>query len=159
PDAPGAPRISTVTQPVEVSTTDALNLSWIDATPAPTQTQDRTAEGFHLFRATTTNAADFKLVQTIVPATSTVVDTVLAPNTTYFYKVSGFNRLGDGALSAIASGATRPQRPMNVQFQAVYSSSITVSWNSDHEVGSAFKVDLADAADFKNIVQSTTVLK
>ncbi len=113
-----------------------------------------------MFHSTSLSDASFQLSETVVPAVLNVLDPALNPNTTYYYKVSGFNRLGDGALSAPDGiGVTRPQRPIGPRFEAVYSSSLTVSWNTDHEAGSLFTVDLSQTADFASIAASTTVVK
>jgi fibronectin type 3 domain-containing protein len=54
----------------------------------------------------------------------------LLPNTTYYYKVSSYNHLGESSLSSSVSATTVFNFPSNVSAAASTSNSITVTWDS-----------------------------
>ncbi|MDR2743440.1 MAG: fibronectin type III domain-containing protein, partial [Treponema sp.] len=82
---------------------------------------------YNVYRSTSSEG-EYSQVGNSTSSTS-LTDTGLSANTTYYYKVSAFNDNGEGAQSSSFSTRTKLFTPSNVIATAVSSSSITVSWD------------------------------
>lgn len=101
------------------------------------------AAGYHVFRSTTENGTYVQVGD--ITATS-FLDTGLAPNTTYYYRITAYDADGDGPLSAVTSATTAAalDAPQNLTAIAVGPTRIDTSWDA-----------VAGAARY-NVYRSTT---
>src|SRR5262245_19783673 len=106
------------------------------------------ATTYKVYRGTASGAE--VLVQSGVTGT-TAADTGLANGTTYYYKVSAVNAVGEGPLSAEVSATPQvapPAAPTNLSAAAVSVSQVNLTWadNSANETG--FVVERATDSSF-----------
>jgi fibronectin type 3 domain-containing protein len=95
--APNAPSLSAT-----ALSGSAINLTWTDSTPAP-----NTATGYKIEQSL--DGTNFVQVTT-APAGSTSLSVGgLTPQTKYFFRIRGFNGLGDSAYSNVANSTTTNQ--------------------------------------------------
>ena len=84
----------------------SITISWIDHAANET--------GFYVYRSTVGASGPWTLVQTVpaqtatAPSTVTFTNTLLNPNTPYWYKVSAFNATGASAYTNVVTGTTQP---------------------------------------------------
>lgn len=84
---------------------------------------------YWVYRSTAANFTGATVIGNTTTALRSFVDSTATPGTTYYYKVSAFNEIGESALSAMATGAiVAPGAPRTIV--ATYANSnITVTWN------------------------------
>ena len=128
-----APAAPTNLQAAAASSSGII-LTWNDAS--------NNEDGFRMYRGTTPTTVTTLVVTLGVGATS-YSDTGLAASTTYYYKVTAFNSVGESPVSNVANATTNPPPltapavPTNLQATAASSSVINLTWNdaSNNEVG------------------------
>ena len=123
---PGAPRSLTVS-PNGLKGSTELRLSWA----APVDSGGSPITGYRIERAVVRGGAWIIHVASTGSATTTYLDTGLAPNTTRFYRVRALNAQGHGDPSNVAEGTTnaaRPGQPGNLRARATGPTSITLAW-------------------------------
>lgn len=119
PGDPAAPVLDSVT----AISAEALQLDW---TPDSGSVYDN-----FLVERALDEAGPFSTVITVTGATHALQDTGLAPATTYYYRVTGFNEGGKSTPSNVASGTTRSQTldaPQNFQATLVDGKEIQLTW-------------------------------
>jgi len=145
----------------DTSVVDKLILSWADETVANIGLPFE-AEGYRIERSMESDTAGFEqVVELVALEVLTYTDTELDPNTTYYYRVLGFNKAGVNPVedSVVVKQVTRPEKPMNPVFEEVYSSSISVTWLTNHPVGSKFEIQMSEETDFTGTLYSTVTTK
>jgi fibronectin type 3 domain-containing protein len=85
--------------------------------------------GYFVYRSTSSGGAYTKITTSAVTTTS-YTDTELSGGTTYYYKVSATNSVGEGTQSTYTYATTSIAAPTGVTATATSSTSITVSWNT-----------------------------
>ncbi len=130
---PGAPR-SLRAAPSGVGGSTQILLSWT----APASNGGSPITGYRIERAATRGGVWILHVASTASATTTYLDTGLAPNTTRFYRVRALNAQGHGDPSNVAEGTTnaaRPGQPRNLSARAAGPTSITLTWNAPSNDG------------------------
>jgi fibronectin type 3 domain-containing protein len=124
--APGAPTNLTATRG-----NGQVALTW----SAPASNGGSAITAYKLYRGTTTNTET--LVQTLGNVTS-YTDISLSNGTTYYYKVTAVNTVGESALSteALATPATVPGAPAGLTATAG-NNQVSLSWTAPANGGSA----------------------
>lgn len=128
----GPPRAPTALTAVVISNS-RINLSWDDDSPV--------VDGYHVERRVGAAPA-FSFVAD--SATRTFSDTGLTPETTYTYRVIGFNSGGDSPPSRDAGGTTfgaMPIAPTGLTVTPVNQSSLLVAWTDGSNNETGFKLD------------------
>jgi titin len=90
--------------------------------------------GFVIYRATEQFGGDAKVIDTVSTNITTYLDTGLANQTLYFYRVVAYNNDGPSENSTnTASGITAnvPLVPSNIQFTSLSPTSLEISWTID----------------------------
>ncbi|HEX9308714.1 MAG TPA: fibronectin type III domain-containing protein, partial [Anaeromyxobacter sp.] len=116
PGTPGTPSFSSI-----AGTT--LSVSWTAATGATS---------YKLERGASSSGPWTELQTGILFSSLPYPDGSLTPGTTYWYRVRGWNAVGDGPYSTAASVMTvaLPGAPGPLQFSSVTQTSLTVSWTA-----------------------------
>jgi fibronectin type 3 domain-containing protein len=125
--APGTPTGLTATRG-----NGQVGLSWT----APASNGGSAITGYNIYRSTT-SGAETKVASPAGTGT-TYTDTGLANGTTYYYKVTAVNTVGESALSTEASAtpATVPGAPAGLTATAG-NNQVSLSWNAPANGGSA----------------------
>ncbi|MFN8498610.1 MAG: fibronectin type III domain-containing protein [Anaerolineae bacterium] len=97
--APGAPQ-----NPSAVGGAQSMALSW----QAPAPNGGAPVTGYNIYRGTTSGSQTFLTSVGNVPS---YTDTGLAFATTYYYKVTAVNNIGEGPASNVFAGTTAPPPP------------------------------------------------
>ncbi|WP_165419851.1 LamG-like jellyroll fold domain-containing protein [Edaphobacter modestus] len=85
----------------DVASSTAINLNWTN-----NASTDPSLAGFHVFRAI--NASGPFTALSVTAQGTAFTDSILSPNTQYFYRVTAFNGAGDSAPSNTVSSTTFP---------------------------------------------------
>ena len=84
----------------------SIQLTWTDTTPPP-----NTASGYLVKKST--DGVNFSQVATTPSNATSVVIGGLAPLTTYYFRIRGYNGLGDSSYSNVASATTTNEAVLN----------------------------------------------
>ena len=125
PDAPTGLRAT----PDGLKGSTQIRLNW----SAPSNDGGSPITGYRIERAVIRGGVWIIHVASTGSATTTYLDTGLAPNTTRFYRVRALNAQGHGDPSNVAEGTTnaaRPGQPGNLRAQAAGPTSITLAWET-----------------------------
>ena len=122
----------------EAVSSSQINLSWQDLS--------NNEENFKIERRPEAGGS-WEILQQVGADVTTVYDTNLDANTTYYYRVNASNSAGSSAYSNVASATTQeppsesPHAPFELQAEAISISQIYISWqdSSDNEEG--FKIE------------------
>ncbi len=115
-----------------------INLTWLD--------NSATESGFKIERGTNA-AGPFVLIFTTAANVSSYSDSALASSTTYYYRLAGYNAIGNSAYTTVANAMTQapasvlPAAPSGLAATATSTSQINLTWvdNSNNESG--FKIE------------------
>ena len=139
--SPTAPDAPTNLQATAASTTQ-VNISWTD--------NSTNEDGFKIERKTGLSGV-YAEVKTLPADAASWSDTGLGDSTVYYYKIRGYNAVGNSGYSNEASvttpavGQTAPVAPSNLQATAVSSSQINLSWTDNSSNESGFRIELPAA--------------
>ncbi len=128
---PDAPAASAVPQ-----TSGAVAVSWNAVTGAATYNVKRS-----------TDNQNWTVIDSLVSSTS-VTDTGLTGNTTYYYQVQAVNGTGVGSYSASASALTVPAAPTNLVPTSVSDTEIDLNWSGTAGVTFAIYRAVGGSATF-----------
>lgn len=95
----------------------SITVSWLSVSQAT---------GYNVYRSTSTDGGYSKVGGT---TSTSYTDTRLSSGTSYYYKVSAYNRGGESSLSSYISVPTLPAVPSDVSATATTPGNITVSWS------------------------------
>ena len=112
---------------VSAASSSSINISWLPVSGAT---------GYQVYRSSSATGT-FSIVGLNLTSTS-FTDTGLSANTTYFYKVTAYNNIGESDQSQAFFATTQsggntgtiPNTPTNLTATAASSSSITVNWSA-----------------------------
>jgi fibronectin type 3 domain-containing protein len=113
---------------------DSINVSWSSVSGAT---------GYYVYRADSSGGSYSELAST---SDASYTDTELTSNTTYYYKVSAYNSVGEGGQSSYTYATTSLSVPAGVTAEAQSPSSIYVSWEPVSGA-SGYYVYRADSSD------------
>jgi hypothetical protein len=144
---PDAPTLSAA----DLSDT-SVRLTWTDTTAPP-----NTATGYSVEQSA--DGTTFTLLTT-APAGSTALNVGgLAPGTTYYFRIRGFNGVGNSAYSNVASATTSssgtqaPAAPSGLGAVPASAASVSLSWTNNATNQTGFHLDRAtDAAFTQNLI-------
>ena len=114
----------------------SINLTWTDTTASP-----NTASGYKVEQST--DNAHFTEVTTAPAGATSIAIGGLAPLTTYYFRIRGFNGLGDSPYSNVASDTTgqssqAPNAPSGLGAVPASGTSVSVTWTNnddrDHDI-------------------------
>jgi len=130
PTPPAAPSNLTV----QAVSTSQIDLTWTD--------NATDEDGFKIERCTGVGCSDFAEIATLGANVTSTSDTGLSAATSYSYRVSAYNAVGDSDTSNTASATTYalpspPAAPSILTAQAVSTGQIDLAWtdNADDELG------------------------
>jgi hypothetical protein len=109
-----------------VVSSSQINLTWTD--------NSNNEAGFRLERCTGSGCTNFVEIAPLAANVTSYGDSGLAAQTTYRYRTSAFNAIGNSYYSNIADATTPsaplppPAAPSNLTSTAVSSSQINLSW-------------------------------
>ncbi len=131
-----------------------INLTWTDS--------DTLEQGFKIERCDGAGCSDFAQIDTADANITSYADSRLNASTTYFYRVSAYNAVGDSDYSNATSAATQappmpPDAPADLTAAAASSSRIDLTWvdNAGNETG--FKIERCTGVDCTEFTQITSV--
>ena len=127
-----------------------INLTWSD---------NATDETGYIVERSTTSGSGFASIATLGANATSFVNTGLAANTTYFYRIRASNGAGNSAASNEASATTQaasanpPAAPSNLSATASSSSQINLTWldNATDETGYVVERSTTSGSGFANI--------
>jgi GDSL-like Lipase/Acylhydrolase family/Secretion system C-terminal sorting domain/Fibronectin type III domain len=124
-----------------------VNLTWNDASDNETE--------FAIERSLT-GGADFELMATMPSNTTSYSDTNVSPVTTYYYRLSAANIIGNSPYSTVSTATTPilpPASPLSLTATATSFSEIALSWidNSDNESSFLIQRSLTSGNSFVTI--------
>ena len=141
--APGVPTGVTAT----VVSSSQINLAWNAA--------DSLATGYFIERATGTT---FTKIATVTARTYS--DTGLAANTTYTYRVTAFNAIGNSPASSTVSAKTSvalPAVPTNLTATTVSQTQINLAWSTTDSLATGYTIERSvSGGAFTQIASVTT---
>ncbi len=124
---------------VAVSASESqINLTWLD--------NSITESGFKIERAPSVTGP-FVLIFTTVANASAYSDSALASSTTYYYRISGYNAIGNSAYSAVVNAMTQapasvlPAAPSGLVANSTSTSQINLTWADNSNNESGFKIE------------------
>ena len=139
-----------------------ITLNW----NAPSNNGGSTITGYKIERSTNAGSTWSVIVSNTGYTTTTYSNTGLAPSTTYTYRVSAINSVGNSSPSNIASATTSvaitaPQPPTNLAATATSLSQINLSWTAPVNNGGSqitgYEIERStDAGSTWSIVMSNT---
>jgi fibronectin type 3 domain-containing protein len=142
PAAPGAPVYSNVTP-------SSARVNWGAVSGATSYELERAIGG-------ATAPSTFTVRATGLTTTS-YLDTSIAANTRYWYRVRGVSAGGSGAESAASSVLTPPNAPGAPAFSAIGATGLTVSWTAPAGGAASYKVERATASYGPWVLAATSV--
>jgi subtilisin family serine protease len=125
PDAPSDP----VAVPLSGS---SIRLTWTD--------NSSDEHGFIVERKTGIGGG-YSDIETIGANTSTLVDSGLDEQTTYYYRVRAYNPAGESLPSAEANATTLLATPLNLTAEAVSTSQIRLRWKDESDLETGFRIE------------------
>jgi hypothetical protein len=142
--APAAPTSLTATP----ASTSQINLAWTDNASSE--------DGYKIERST--DGASFSQIDTVGPSVTSYASIGLSAGTLYYYRVRGYNEVGNSGYSNVASATTLsnpPAAPTGLTATAVSSTQINLAWTDNATNESLFKIERS--TDGVNFAQFTTV--
>jgi fibronectin type 3 domain-containing protein len=138
---PNSPTLSAA-----VLSASSVNLTWTDATAPP-----NTATGYRIEQSTD-NVTFTQVTTAPVGATALAVGG-LTPSTTYYFRIRGFNALGNSAYSNTASAVTTgglqaPNAPSALGATPAAATAVTLTWTDNAGNQDGYHLDRATDADF-----------
>lgn len=135
-----------------VVTNRRIDLSWADNASNETS--------YFLERATNSNFTQNLDVATLGSNATSYQDTAVMPNSTYFYRIRGYNSAGYSTFSNVitrtTTAAAPPAAPTGLNGTAVSSSQINVSWTDNASNETSFHIYRATNSSFtQNVVINT----
>lgn len=136
-----APEAPTNLQAQAISDT-RIELSWDD--------NASNEDGFKVFRSTASDGT-YSLIDTTNPNITAYTDTGLAGGTTYYYKISATNSVGETNIdlmdpanaTTLTPPSSAPQAPTNLQAAAISNMRIDLSWSDNSDNEEAFIVQIS----------------
>jgi hypothetical protein len=128
---PGTPGTPTYTN-LASSTPSTLTVNWSAASNANYYTPERS-----------TSSAFTSPTPLATTSATSVNDSSLSANTTYYYEVYATNGGGNGSSSASSSVLTYPAAPGTPTFSGISASALTVNWTPPTNGASYYKVEQA----------------
>jgi fibronectin type 3 domain-containing protein len=114
------------------STATTISLAWNDIY--------NDEDGFRLERSE--DGVNFGMVQLLSANETNFVDTGLAPESVYYYRVAAFNSGGDSYYSAtVSAGAAPGAAPDPLVVGAISATQITLSWNDIYSDEDGFRLE------------------
>lgn len=119
---------------------DQINLAWTQSSP--------NEDGFRVYRGPSNT--NFHLIATLGVNATSYVNTGLAGNRKYYYRVRAFNTAGNSAPSNIASDTTAPAAPTGLTVTAIAGTTnwnkLNLAWTDNGGGETGFKIERALAA-------------
>ena len=105
--------------------TTSIKLTW---------KQNANSTKYKIYRTTNSNGTNYVEVKEITDvATVNWINNDLTPNTTYYYKITALNDIGESDFSAEASAKTDPlppSTPTGVTVTAITTTTVRITWNT-----------------------------
>ena len=111
---------------ITLSTETSLSIHW---------NFSANSDGYYLYRSLS-NTGSFSIIADVISPSTSYIDSPLAAETTYYYKIRAYNTYGESALSNLIAGTTQsasgsaPQVPSGLVVGSPTTTSLKISWNS-----------------------------
>jgi cellulose 1,4-beta-cellobiosidase len=125
-----------------------VSLTWASAANAASYNVKRS----------TTNGGPYNIITNI--SSTSFSDTTVTNGTTYYYVVSAVNSCGESSnssqVSAVPAGASVPAAPGNLVASAISATEIRLTWTSNSNNETGFKLERCAGTSCTNFVQFST---